>query len=416
VFEEIFEKQNSIDAHRRGPLAAERELYLRHLFRQGAARNSLRTIAPTLVTIARDSNLISRKKVSRKLIEKRVEVWLGHHRKRIRSKSHQRTHLIRTATKWLRFLKKLSAEANSRELKIRKYQPILTSYVHHLQIEKEFAQATITSNRKAAVDFLHWLTGRPLSLECLSADHLDAYVRFKGASWSRRSMAVAIGGLKSFLQYCEMSGLHNGELSRSLIYPRRFRYEDVPSGPSWATVQKLLAQPEPEYPAGVRDRAILLLLAVYGLRASEVVRLRFKDIDWRAGTITVYRSKNRRIQIFPLTNEVGEAISRYLKERRPKSEFREIFLTTAAPIRSLQAANLCNLTRRHYIRAGVVAPHRGPHSLRHACATHLLSQRLSLKEIGDHLGHRSSNSTRVYAKVDLAGLREVAEFDLGGLQ
>ena len=93
----------------------------------------------------------------------------------------------------------------------------------------------------------------------------------------------------------------------------------------------------------------------------------------------------------------------------------EIFLTLKAPFRPLSPGALYHVVSTRLSELGITALRRGPHALRHACAGHLLSEGLSLKEIGDHLGHRSAYATRVYAKVDLAGLRQVADFDLGGL-
>jgi len=108
-------------------------------------------------------------------------------------------------------------------------------------------------------------------------------------------------------------------------------------------------------------------------------------------------------------------VIRYLREVRPASVRREVFLTLKAPFRPLSPGALYHLTQTRFTRLGILNPRRGPHSLRHACATWLRSEGFSLKEIGDHLGHRSGFATRTYAKVDIAGLREVATFDLGGL-
>jgi len=112
---------------------------------------------------------------------------------------------------------------------------------------------------------------------------------------------------------------------------------------------------------------------------------------------------------------VGSAIVRYLQEVRPHCGRREVFLTLKAPFRPLSAGGLYHVTRSRFDHLGIQTPRRGPHALRHACACHLLAEGLSLDAISDHLGHRSLTSTRHYAKVDLAGLREVARFDLGGL-
>jgi site-specific recombinase XerD len=176
----------------------------------------------------------------------------------------------------------------------------------------------------------------------------------------------------------------------------------------------LLATTEGDRPADIRDRAILLLLAVYGLRAGEVRHLRLEDFDWEQELLSVTCPKTRQTRTYPLSRLVGDAVLRYLKEVRPRSVHRELFLALHAPIRPLR--ELWGIVAKRLRPLGVSIPHHGPHALRHACAAHLLAQGLSLKEIGDHLGHRDPDATRLYAKVDLVGLRQVGDFDLGGLQ
>jgi integrase/recombinase XerD len=158
-----------------------------------------------------------------------------------------------------------------------------------------------------------------------------------------------------------------------------------------------------------------MLFAIYGMRVGEVRGLKLEDLDWEKELIYLTRPKPRRRQSYPLTYTVGEAILRYLKRVRPSTSRREFSLTVKAPRQPLSSGSLYDLVsdRLHPLVAGL--PHYGPHSLRHACATRLLAEGLSMKEIGDHLGHRKADTTRVYAKVDLAGLRQVADFDLGGL-
>ena len=127
------------------------------------------------------------------------------------------------------------------------------------------------------------------------------------------------------------------------------------------------------------------------------------------------RSKGRRVEPYPLSPTVGEAIVRYLERVRPRSSYREIFLRVEAPIRPLTSAAVSRIVSSRALSLNPpVMPH-GAHALRHACATRLLEQGLSLKEIGDHLGHRDLNSTSLYASVNLTGLREVANLSLGGL-
>jgi len=158
-----------------------------------------------------------------------------------------------------------------------------------------------------------------------------------------------------------------------------------------------------------------MLLAIYGFRSREVAGLRLEQVDWEREILGVLRPKQRRAQEYPLVQSVGEAILRYLQLVRPRCVRREIFLTLKAPFRPLSPGALYHLVSSRLRALGIESPHRGPHSLRHACAGHLVAEMLSLKEVGDHLGHRSAYATRTYAKVDLAGLGEVANFDLGGL-
>jgi site-specific recombinase XerD len=159
----------------------------------------------------------------------------------------------------------------------------------------------------------------------------------------------------------------------------------------------------------------LIFFSVYGFRSNEVANLQLENLDWEREVINVCRFKQRVIQSYPLIYSAGEAILRYLKEVRPKTKQRNVFFTLRAPFRPLSSSGMHNIVSSRILKLGIESPHKGPHSLRHASAAYLMSEGFSLKEIGDHLGHRSAYATRIYAKVDLNGLREVANFDIGGL-
>jgi integrase/recombinase XerD len=158
-----------------------------------------------------------------------------------------------------------------------------------------------------------------------------------------------------------------------------------------------------------------MLFAIYGLRAGEVIRLRLEDCDWEHEVFRVVSSKTGRVRTYPLTRSVGDAILRYLQEVRPRSSYREVFLSLHPPFRPVSNLSLWELVRNRLRSLEVSLPHYGPHALRHACATRLLAVGLSLKEIGDQLGHMNPDTTRIYAKVDIVGLREVADFNMGGV-
>ena len=145
------------------------------------------------------------------------------------------------------------------------------------------------------------------------------------------------------------------------------------------------------------------VFAVYGFRVGEVCRLRLENVDWANEKISVRRFKQGKIQTYPLTTEVGNALLRYLEDVRPKSTQREIFLTLRQPYRPVSTGATSSMVQKQQKRLGVRPKHFGPHALRHACATKLLAEGLTLKEVGDHLGHVSVAATRAYAKVDLPG-------------
>ncbi len=191
--------------------------------------------------------------------------------------------------------------------------------------------------------------------------------------------------------------------------------EGIPQGPGWEDVQRLLGSTSGDSPVDIRDHAILTLLALYGLRRGEVAALQLDDVDWQGELIHVTRPKQRVSQRYPLLPAVGEAILRYLRNVRPRCSHRALFLTLDAPIRPLSAKSITPLAHVHLSRIGLTLSPGGAHCLRHACASHLLASGFSLKQIGDHLGHRSANSTLSYTKVDMAGLRQVAEMDMGAL-
>jgi len=295
------------------------------------------------------------------------------------------------------------------------FAPLVDSFVTHLQQECELSTATTANYQWHVQRFLTDFNAQQRSFAEIGVEDTDAFLARQGAHWCRVSIVTSAKALRAFFRYAEDQGWCRNGIASAIESPRLFRNETLPAGPAWEDLQQLIPAADSQQPRSIRDRAILLLFAVYGLRSGEVARLRLEDIDWVQERMTVLRTKQHCSQLYPLTHEVGSAIVRYLQEVRPHCGRREVFLTLKAPFRPLSAGGLYHVTRSRFDHLGIQTLHRGPHALRHACACHLLAEGLSLDAIGDHLGHRSLTSTRHYAKVDLAGLREVARFDLGGL-
>jgi site-specific recombinase XerD len=283
--------------------------------------------------------------------------------------------------------------------------------------ERGLSPRTVEYRSRTISEFLSRIAEAGLRPDTLTVAQVDELLarKVRDEGFARVTIQTYASTLRAFFRYAEGRRWCRPGLAAAIMAPRVFPYETLPEGPSWDDVNRALAAARGDRPTDIRDRALLMLLAVYGLRSSEVVGLRLEDFDWERETLTITPSKRQKPRTYPLCRPVGDAVLRYLREARPHSSRREVFLTLRAPFRPLPWGGLGQVVRRRLHALNVPLPHSGPHALRHACATHLLEQGLSLKKIGDHLGHQSPETTRIYAKVDLAGLRAVADFDLEGL-
>ena len=280
--------------------------------------------------------------------------------------------------------------------------------------ERGLAEATVVSSRAQFIKFLKYTTGKTLmQMRLADVDQFLASLGERG--WTRHGIKSMGHIIRGFFKYAEMQKWTRPGISAEIRGPRVYRQEHLPLGPTWPDVQRLLASTETDYPYDIRDRAVLLLLAVYGMRVGEVRRIRLKDVDWENRTLTIPLTKQRRARICPVIPALAEAIQRYVREVQPKSTYDELFLRLYAPHQPFTHGGLYGIVAGRMKRLQIESPRTGPHCLRHACATHLLAQGLTLTEVGGHLGHSSMESTRVYAKVDMLALREAAELDLGGL-
>jgi site-specific recombinase XerD len=285
-----------------------------------------------------------------------------------------------------------------------------------MEHEKELSPVTIFHRCWRVKRLLGRLLVKGGSLHAITPRRIDVAFQklLEPRRYSRETIRGWADALRAFFRFAEARGWCRKGLAGTVRSPRVFSHASLPLGPSWDDVQRLLAMTEDDQPHNIRARPILMLFAIYGLRRGEVNRLRLEDFDWEHEVFRVVSSKTGRVRTYPLIRSVGDAILRYLRAVRPRSSHREVFLTLYPPIRPLRTTP-SQLVSDRLQSLHVSAPHYGPHALRHACATRLLAAGLSLKEIGDQLGHTYPNSTRIYAKVDLVGLREVADFDLGGV-
>jgi site-specific recombinase XerD len=330
----------------------------------------------------------------------------------IKHKMTNQHRLYPLATRWLRFMGRLQQRPAVVTLCAKKIKAFADYMVH----EEEMWPATVRSRCWIVKRFLDQLRVKGGSLREITPHRIDTAFQklLDPGGYSRKTIQTWVCGLRAFFRFAETRAWCRKGLAASIRSPRVFSQASLPLGPSWDDVRRLLALTEGDQPRNIRARAILMLLAIYGLRAGEVSRLRLEDFDWEHELFIVVSSKTRRVRTYPLTRSVGDAILRYLQEVRPRSSYRELFLSLNAPSRPVRTS-LWSLVATRLQSLHVSLPHYGPHALRHACAMRLLAAGLSLKEIGDQLGHMDPETTQIYAKVDLVGLRQVADFDLGGV-
>ncbi len=402
------------DRQEAAPLLKERESFLEHLLQQGTSLAAARSVSWQLLNIIRLLRLTRLRDVSLSEIENAAQRWARQQRANpdVHSCRHSASYFVYVAKKWLRFASVLKEVAAPRL----QFADEIDEFARWMTEEKGGAALTVRSHRSKIGQFLKWFAERRRSLAAVRLGDVDKFLVFKGTSgWSRKSARGYADALRVFFRYAEHRKWCKPGIADGILSPTLYVHEGLPEGPRWKDVQRLLEDVKGNGGAVLRARAVLLLLTVYGLRSGEISRLLLSDFDWRQETFTVNHSKRGGAQKYPLQREVGEAILEYVRQARPRTSCRNLFLTLHPPYRGIGYTSLWRITSTRIDAAGIQCRRRGPHSLRHACATHLLEQGASLKEIGDLLGHRDFNSTRIYAKVHLPQLRRVADFDLGGL-
>lgn len=293
---------------------------------------------------------------------------------------------------------------------------ICDEYELWLREERGLACSSVAALMWEARNFLAWQIEHGLDgLAGLSVTDVDRYMDLRAPKLTRCSLKSVAERLRSLLRYLYTTSRVMADLSGHVIAPMLYAYEGLPSVLDRDQIVAVLESAKKDRTsAGLRDHAILQLLATYGLRSGEIRHLRIEDIDWRAETIHVRHNKTRASTLLPLMEPVGEVVLAYLRSGRPITDAREIFVRTRAPYRKLD--KLYSVVRRRLRAAGVQPPGKcGPHIFRHARAVEMLRAAVPQKVIGDLLGHRSTGSTAPYLKLATEDLRAIA-LDVPGME
>ncbi|WP_408065178.1 tyrosine-type recombinase/integrase [Yersinia pseudotuberculosis] len=318
-----------------------------------------------------------------------------------------RSHEVAEIRQLLRYLRELEL-CEPAESAITPATDLVDNFNRFLLYDRGLAFSTVSNYCSNARDFLAYHFGTDLvDLGILSGKDIISFVRKKAAHTRPKTLKNIITGLRAFLRYAA----YLGEISSSLV-------SAVPAVATWSTKPSLPRAIDPKHASalinscdlntsvGLRDHAILLLLARLGLRGGEVITLVLEDIDWDAGCLKIH-GKNGHECLMPIPTDVGEAIAAYLQDGRQHTPDRHVFLRMRAPVRGMTHGSdaVGAIVSNALIRAGIDAPHKGSHQFRHALALNMLKEGASFPEIGEMLRHRSMISTSIYARIDISALR-----------
>ena len=415
MFDQLFRYPAVVRRHRDGPLAQERATYLASLADRGIGPETLLKYARYGLAIAHVVQATPRdRSFTTSEIDVLARTWAtgrveGRHAATPRW-PHEHFRAIATE-----FLKALGRWTPPPAKTAHPYVREVDDFVTAEQRDRLHAPSTCRIRRWHVERFLSYLAQTNGALATVTAEHVDTYFQHVALRWCRVSLRSAALALRIWFRHCEANGWVRSGVAAALLVPRIYREEGIPIGPTWDTVGRVITDADGDTPLQRRNGAMLRLLAIYGLRSGEVRRLEVQDVDWASHRIRITRSKSGTREILPLEPSVEHALRRYVHAARPSSRHAALFLTVRAPVRPLSAGALYDVVASRLPTTDPPRKGRGPHGLRHACARHLIEAGLSFKEVGDHLGHRSPDSTQIYAKVNLAALRLVAVEHLGGL-
>ena len=288
----------------------------------------------------------------------------------------------------------------------------LHDYEQYCKTRRHHRPTTLRANVRDIMIFLDFLGARNVNtLDQMTALDLTDFMATRD-HYTPRTVSRLASALRLFLQYLFMQGILSNDLSQDLPVIRVSIDASIPSVWDPQLITKLLNAVDRSSPRGKRDYAILLLACRLGLRVGDIRTLMLDNLNWEAACIEIMQSKTGTPLTLPMTEEVGSALISYLKSARPKSQYREVFLKLRAPFEPFPEGNHLHTVVSHWRQVAGISfrsvQHCGLHSLRHSCASQLLHEGTPLQTISNILGHASVNTTRIYAKTDVDGLRSVA--------
>lgn len=416
IISRLFTRGSYKVKHLTAPMFPERVAYIKYWESRGAVDGTLRKIAQyqlhgiDLIPEIQGTDIISRQ-----TLMSSADCWcktedIGVHK--LSGTEGSKKAFLSIVGGWLAFMNRLEEKKDKYYCKDN-----VEEYLNWLTEDKGYSPKTIVHRLCILKNFMSYIGEQELGLDEITPTILDGYLEHRSVYCNRKSIAGHVSVLRDFLRYAAAKGWGKPGLDKSMNSPRIYAREDIPSSIPWDDMCKVVARSSINNNlAAKRNHAIIMLLSVYGLRSSEVANMKLADINWRQKQIYLRRAKLSKPQIMPLNEDVAQSILDYiLNGRNNDAQEENLFLLTRSPYSKITTSTVYQAASKALEGYHGNLKHRGPHSYRHTCATHLVNTGHTMKEVADVLGHQQMDTTQIYAKVDFVNLRKVSDMDWKGL-
>jgi site-specific recombinase XerD len=361
----------------------------------GAARHLSQWLAQAKVTVADiDESVIGR---------------FARHRCRcpgMRREKHVSDKYLRRVRRFVEFLGELGLLRQKATSAVPVLDRRVVEFQHWLRQHRGISEKTIDRHGRMVMRLLPALGPRPGSWD---ANLVRDVIMAETKRTSRANVKTMAMALRGYVRFLSAHDLCRAGLEHAVPTIPQWRLSTLPRYIDASQVERLIATCDRTTPTGLRDRAILLLLARLGLRAGDILSLRLGDLDWQQATLSV-RGKGRRETRLPLPQDAGDAVLAYLERARRGVGCDRVFFMLNAPIRPLTTSGVVsNIVRSAIRKAEIDAPTKGASLLRHSAATAMLRGGATLDMVGAVLRHRSPDMTAHYAKVNVRMLQQIAQ-------
>jgi integrase len=291
------------------------------------------------------------------------------------------------------------------------YVEVATAYINHLHFLGQ-TRASIKSKRSRVKRFLDFIYDTGVqSLKGVSKEDIIRFMSHLAASHSSTGRGNILYSVKDFLVFCKDEGFLETDLSVLIKGIYTNPNETLPSTYTQNEIALLLESVDRTTLFGKKCYAVLVLTALLGIRASDIISITLEDIKWEEGIIEFFQKKTGKPVLLPLIDSVKYALLDYLQNSRPNTEHKHLFVRDRAPVAPYKVSSIIyNLVSDQLTAAGLSTDgrHRGPHSLRHSLADSLLKEETPLPVIASALGHSNTKNTSRYLRIDIGQLRQVA--------